>query len=138
MQRARAKQRGATPVLSLVGDVHVSSTSGTTPPAKSPSRPPAHDVHPYGAMEKSIRDDLASVDPPPAFFNTLRSAAIALAREIDDIDSKASKAPLVKQLVDIIREIKGKDSDDGESLESFLFGDIQQPTVVAAPKNRNR
>lgn len=92
----------------------------------------------YGAMEKSVSDDLASYDHDRPFFNTLKAAALALAREIDDIDSRTSKAPLVKQLVDVVREIKGKDADDGQSLDQFLFGDIGNPVVVAAPKGRNK
>lgn len=136
-QRARAKQRGATPILSLVGDVQI----GTTPEPVAPvadSRPEKRHVPAYGAMEKSVSDDLASYDHDRPFFNTLKAAALALAREIDDIDSRTSKAPLVKQLVDVVREIKGKDADDGQSLDQFLFGDIGNPVVVAAPKGRNK
>lgn len=44
-------------------------------------------------------------------FNTLKAAAVALAKEIDNIES-TSKAPLVKQLVDVMSKLTGKETDD--------------------------
>mgnify|MGYP001627796904 FL=1 len=66
-------------------------------------------------MEKAVREDLASIAkedaPHGLMFNTLKAAAMALAKEIDNIES-TSKAPLVKQLVDVMSKLTGKEADD--------------------------
>ncbi len=68
--------------------------------------------------------DLATVDATTRpFFNTLRAAALSLARELDDLDSKSSKAPLVAKIVDVVREIKGKE-EGGDDPLTQLFGDL--------------
>jgi hypothetical protein len=138
-QRARARQRGATPVLSLVPDVQPSSTTDTTPepPAKkTPGERGGNMPTAWGRTEKALEEDLKSVDQTTPFFQSLRFAALVLAREIDDSEGKGSKAPLVKQLVDTIREIKGKDVNNGNSFAELLEG-LAQP-LVAPAANRNR
>jgi len=75
-------------------------------------------------MYRAVAIDLSDVtagDRP--FFNTLRAAALTLARELDDLDSRSSKAPLVKQLVDVVRELKGKAGPKDDPLAT-LFDDL--------------
>lgn len=61
----------------------------------------------------------AATPEPGLLFNTLRAAAVALAREIDSFGS-TSKAPLVKQLLEVMSKLAGKDSDDDPL--AFLSG----------------
>ncbi|NQX36261.1 hypothetical protein [Herbiconiux sp. VKM Ac-2851] len=96
--------------------------------AEGEGQPDYHQVPAYAATEKAVHNDLLTVDVQTPFYHSLRAAALVLAREIDDVNSKASKAPLVKQLVDVIRELKGKDVAGGNSLEALLQ-DLSTPLV---------
>ena len=131
-QRARARQAGPKPILSLVPDVQPSSTSDTTEPSPPAEKPATNNVPAWSATETAIRQDLATFDHSVPFFSTLQASAIVLAREIDDVNSRVSKAPLVKQLVDVVRELKGKDAGDGQSFEDLLADLAKPPTLAGA------
>lgn len=115
--RERQKQRNTRPLLTLVdGDtptpaqgVHIGATDGYT------------HVPAWGATEKALRADLDSLEPSTDFGrNALIQGALALARQIDDINFRGSKGPIVKTLVDTIKAVRGKEEGDGESLEELL------------------
>lgn len=121
-RRERAKERGSRPILSIVDGT---PTEVHEPPAAAKrgyTRKPA-----LGLMEKAVTDDLASLSPTDVpGFNTYKGAALTIAKELDNTDSRASKAPLVKQLVDVMSKLTGKESGDGNSLEDLLAG-LAQP-----------
>lgn len=116
MDRARAKQRGERPMLTLVDDTQAEPPQTTEPRTTPPSGA-------VGDMEAAVVTDLIAIDnanPEKGMtYNTLRAAAIALAREIDSADS-TSKAPLVKQLLEVMSKLTGKDGDDDPL--AFLAG----------------
>lgn len=129
--RARAKQRGSRPLLTIVGDESGDVPTDTPPDATGCDVQADADGRPWGAMERSVQLDLAALEPPgPPAFNTLKAAALALAREVDNIDSRSSKAPLVKQLVDVMDKLTGKDPGDGDSLDD-LIASFAQPLTGA-------
>ncbi|TFD74726.1 hypothetical protein [Cryobacterium fucosi] len=74
--------------------------------------------------------DLGSVSVETPFYYSLRAAALVLAREIDT--SKLAKAPLVKQLVDTIRELRGKAGPGGSSIDAILR-ELAAPLPGVAP-----
>lgn len=130
-QRARAKQRGARPILSIVPDVQSRTTPEPTTALEKPT-PTGYDRVPaWGRTRKAVEDDLKTADASAPFFSTLKNAALVLADEIDSVDGRTSKAPLVKQLVDVVRELKGKDEASGNSFQSLL-AELGRP-LVAAP-----
>lgn len=134
-QRERARLRAGDSHLHLVDDVQADPQTGTTGAAAT-ERPPSHLA---GPMEEAVLSDLGTVDPKDKpFFQTLKAAAIALARELDAIDSKSSKAPLVKQIVDVVKEIKGQEGGaDDPALK--LFEDLGvDPSGFAAAKDRDQ
>jgi hypothetical protein len=136
-QRARAKQRGAHPVLSIVPDVQERTTAEPTEPMEpdepSSKRKPDDYQHVpnWGRTRQGLESDLKTANRSAPFFNTYATAARALADEIDSVDSRTSKAPLVKQLVDVIDKLKGKDDGGANSFQSLL-ADLGRP-LVAAP-----
>lgn len=93
------------------------------PPPETPAADSPQSPHRPGAMEKAVAVDLESIEAatpePGLLFNTLRAAAVALAREIDSFGS-TSKAPLVKQLLEVMSKLARKDSDDDPL--AFLSG----------------
>ena len=134
LQRARAKQRGARPILSIVPDVQESPTDATTPAPETPSKrkPDGYKHVPdWGRMRKAVEEDLAIASTNAPFFKTYSDMARSLADEIDSVDSRTSKAPLVKQLVDVIDKLKGKD-DAGAGSFLSLLDELGRP-LVAAP-----
>ena len=116
MDRARAKQRGEHPIFSIVEDTQQAPPQTTEPRTTPQGRA-------RGDMETAVESDLIAIDnanPEKGMtYNTLRAAAIALAREIDNDDS-TSKAPLVKQLMEVMSKLAGKDGDDDPL--AFLAG----------------
>lgn len=81
------------------------STSGDAPPSV------------WGDMETAVRADLGTLenlDIPGAA--TFKASAIILAKELDDLDSRASKAPLVKQLMDVMGRLTKKEAGDDDPL----------------------
>jgi hypothetical protein len=133
-ERARAKQRGAHPILSLVPEPQESTTPepAATSPAPSKRKPDDYEHVPaWGRTRKGLEEDLNTANHSAAFFNTYATAARALADEIDSVDSRTSKAPLVKQLVDVIDKLKGKEDGGADSFQSLL-AQLGRP-LVAAP-----
>ncbi|MEZ3156867.1 hypothetical protein AB1K56_08030 [Microbacterium sp. BWR-S6Y] len=68
-------------------------------------------------METAVRADLGALenlDIPGAA--TFKASAIILAKELDDLDSRASKAPLVKQLMDVMGRLTKKEAGDDDPL----------------------
>lgn len=118
LQRARAKQNGTTPVLSLVPDVQIGSTPDTVPDL--PERPKPHHVPAWSATEKAVHADLAALPADTPFLASLSAVALALAREIDDVNGKGSKATPAKQLTDVIRELKQKSGGSGDTFNDLL------------------
>jgi hypothetical protein len=77
----------------------------------------------WGPAERALRADIADLPDANDFGRAaLIQGAIALTRQIDDDDFRSSKGTLVKTLVDTIRAIRGKDADDGDTLEGLLAG----------------
>lgn len=116
MDRARAKQRSERPVFTIVEDTQPAPLETTEPRTTPQGRA-------KGDMEVAVESDLIAIDhanPEKGMtYNTLRAAAVALAREIDNDDS-TSKAPLVKQLMEVMSKLAGKDGDDDPL--AFLAG----------------
>lgn len=130
-ERERRKQRGQRPVLSIVDD------TTPPPPPDVPTDPTAGytNVPAWGATEKALRADIDTLEPSTDFGRTaLIQGALALARQIDDIDFRGSKGPIVKTLVDTIRAIRGKEAGDGESLEELLTA-LSEPFAGPAAGN---
>lgn len=116
-KRERRKQREGRPILSIVDGQPAEVQS----PAAPATQPATRHRRARGEMESAVTSDLAEIPAGSVpGFNTLKAAAVALAREIDNIDSRSSKAPLVKQLVDVVSKLTGKEAGDGESLEDLL------------------
>lgn len=96
-------------------------------------------MHLAGPMEQAVETDLATVDPKDKpFFQTLRAAAVTLARELDSIDSKSSKAPLVKQLVDVVKEIKGQEGGAHDPALQLLADLGLDPAGFASAPDRDQ
>lgn len=115
--RERKKRGDTRPLLTIVDDSTPPPPSDPPPDAiPGPQRDPL-----YGATEKALRADLETLEPSTDFGrNALIQGALALARQIDDLDFRGSKGPIVKTLVETIRAIRGKEAGDGESLEDLL------------------
>lgn len=128
-ERERAKHRGQRPLLTIVTD----DTPRPSRPTDGPEDPPTRDEDgpegrpgrdwAWGPAEKALRMDIADLPTSTDFGRAaLIQGAIALTRQIDDYDFRGSKGPLVKTLVETIRAIRGKEPDDGDTLEGLLAG----------------
>lgn len=127
-QRRRPEEPSAAPVVELFPGAQ---TRAQTPPVDASTSPPVDDK-PWGDMERAVRGDLASLEnlniPGGATF---RASALTLARELDDLDSRSSKAPLVKQLMDVMSVLTKKEGGDDDPLGflSSLSDEFAAPTL---------
>lgn len=131
-QRDRANARRGRPRLYAVPREPVEQAG--EPPAATPEpEPPApHHVPAYGAVEKAVHDDIEQLPAETPFLAVLKATALALARELDDVDAKGSKASAARQMTEIVRELKEKGPEGvGDSIESLL-GAPTVPTGEAA------
>lgn len=142
-QRQQAQQKRSRPLLSLVPDVQPERTNGTTDVVEPADETPRaqngaeyHQVDPSTATVKAFLADIASISPEVPFFHTLKQAGLVIARDIDDVNHSAAKGPLLKQLLDVVRELKGKGDGDGNSFDDFL-ADLLKPPPVTAPPDRD-
>ena len=139
LQRARAKQRGGNPMLTIVGDGQVSGQDdGRAEPSEANDDSAVDDslgkTKPrlwIGPVEKAVTADVDELDSTVLMHRTLRAMAIALAREIDDMEGKGSKAALHNQLLDVVTKLRG-DSDVEEEGDNALFAALSQPLVPGA------
>ncbi|MBQ9918028.1 MAG: hypothetical protein IJO71_12625 [Microbacterium sp.] len=132
-QRSRSTSTLTAPVVQLFPGAQERAQD---PPVDA-STSPGPDDGPYGDMEAAVRKDLAaleSLDIPGGA--TFRASAITLAKELDDLDSRASKAPLVKQLMDVMSALTKKEagSDDPLVFLSGLAEEFPTPTLWDDPQ----
>lgn len=117
LYRARRRQAGDNPLLQVV----------TETPAEPMPMPAA-----VGDVERAVADDLAELDTAGPMDRTLRAMALSLAREIDQADSKTSKAALHNQLLDVVQRLRG-DSDDSEPAGDDILAALSAPLVLVPP-----
>lgn len=94
-----------------------------------PLDPPATPT--LGDVEKAVADDLDELDSEGPMTRTLRAMALALAREIDQADTKTSKAALHNQLLDVVQRLRG-DSEDGDTAGDDLLAALGTPLFVVS------
>lgn len=90
-------------------------------------------------MENAVQQDIAETASTVPFHHSLETMAIALAREIDAPDSKASKSASTKQLYDVLKSLRGEEGDGGDqgALKTFL-DKLNVPLIPEMPtKVRN-
>jgi hypothetical protein len=81
-------------------------------------------------MELAVQQDIDETGSDVPFHHSLETMALALAREIDNPDSKASKSASTKQLYDVLKSLRGEGDADGDKgyLEAFI-AEISVPLV---------
>jgi len=139
LQRARAKQRSESPLLTIVGDGQpVGHPDGQPGGQANSAAPPVDDSLPGGAgglwigpVQRAVTEDIDELNSEVPMHRTLRAMAIALAKEIDDMDGKGSKAALHNQLLDVVTKLRG-DSDGEDEGDDALFAALSQPLVPGA------
>lgn len=128
LERARKAQRGENPPLTLVGDTPSSpQPDPTSTPHDEEAKPPQPRLW-IGPVEQAVTDDIDELNSEVPMHRTLRAMAIALAKEIDDMDGKGSKAALHNQLLDVVTKLRG-DSDGEDESDDALFAALSQPLV---------
>jgi len=112
-QRKRPEPVLTAPVVELFPGAQQRAQNPTPDAGTSTDQAPGQ----WGDMETAVRKDLGSLEnlsiPGAATF---RASAITLAKELDDLDSRASKAPLVKQLMDVMSVLTKKEAGDDDPL----------------------
>lgn len=136
LERARAKGRGGSPLLTLVQDPPPDTHSTPTDAAHDAGLPDAPAAPPqppryYGTVEDAVAKDLAEIVSDVPMHRTLRAMAQALAREIDDMDGKGSKAALHNQLLDVVTKLRGDRDGEGDG-DDALIAALSQPIVPGA------
>lgn len=132
-RRVQAQRRRPEPVLTapVVELFPGAQQRAQEPPSDASTAAPA-DGGRWGDMETAVRADLANLEnldiPGGATF---KASALALARELDDLDSRSSKAPLVKQLMDVMSALTKKEAGDDNPLGflSDLADEFAAPTL---------
>ncbi len=112
-QRARPEATLTAPVVELFPGAQQRAQETPSDASTSTDAPPGK----WGDMETAVRADLGALenlDIPGAA--TFKASAIILAKELDDLDSRASKAPLVKQLMDVMGRLTKKEAGDDDPL----------------------
>lgn len=131
-QRDRRKRAQTGPKLSLVPALPTSSDPAPPPAAEEPAAVEYHDVPAWGAVERAVHEDIDSLPAATPFLAVLKATALAIARELDDVNAKGSKASAARQMTDIVRELKEKGPEGvGSTIESLL-GAPEVPTGEAA------
>lgn len=141
-QRERRKRAQGRPKLSLVPSLPADhDVEAPTATESAPIEPDQvleyHEVPAWGAVEKAVHQDIDALAADTPFLSVLKATALALARELDDVNAKGSKASAARQMTDIVRELKEKGPEGvGDSIESLL-GAPQVPTGEAAVPDPN-
>ncbi len=132
-RRVQAQRRRPEPVLTApVVELFPGAQQRAQEPPSDASTSTDREAGSWGDMETAVRADLGSLEnlniPGAA---TYRASALALARELDDLDSKSSKAPLVKQLMDVMGALTKKEagSDDPLGFLSGFSDEFAAPTL---------
>lgn len=133
LQRERKRAAAGNPRLTLVADTP-DGTHGDTPDAAvaedatDRGRRGDLDGRYLGPVEDAVKNDIDELSSDVPMHRTLRAMALALAREIDDMDGKGSKAALHNQLLDVVTKLRG--DGDGESEgDDALIAALSQPLV---------
>lgn len=85
-------------------------------------------------MEQAVLDDIRETQSRVPFHNSLEKMALALAREVDAGESKASKATAIRQLYEVLTKLRGEEGDgDGDSSTDALLEAINGPLVPGMP-----
>lgn len=125
-QRARPEATLTAPVVELFPGAQQRAQETPSDAGTSTDKPAGK----WGDMETAVRGDLAALEdldiPGGATF---RASAITLAKELDDLDSRASKAPLVRQLMDVMSALTRKEAGGDNPLAFLGDFDSEFPTA---------
>ncbi|TFC21332.1 hypothetical protein [Cryobacterium glucosi] len=92
------------------------------------------DLLDIGPLERAVRMDLAGVSGPGT--ETLRQTALALAREVDSSTSRQAKAPLAKQLTEVMERLIKPTVRTPEEELAVLLKEFEQPLTLDARIDR--